>query len=276
LVIAGVLALVTVLGIFGSFYTVEQTERGVLLRNGALVEVVEPGLSFKIPFIDKVETISLQSMTTSYEGLDAYSKDQQPAKLTVSVSWHVNAGEVQSVYTKYKTLDSLVNRVVSRQVPTQVENVFGQFNAVSAVQQRVTLVADLQKAIRASVGTDVVIDSVQLENIDFSNKYEAAIADRMDAEVKVKTKDQELQKEKIEAQITVTKAQATADSTLANARATATATRIQGDAEADAIRAKAKALAENASLVELTKAERWNGQLPTTMLPNAALPFLTK
>jgi hypothetical protein len=26
--------------------------------------------------------------------------------------------------------------------------------------------------------------------------------------------------------------------------------------------------------VELTKAERWNGVLPTTVLPNGALPFI--
>lgn len=40
------------------------------------------------------------------------------------------------------------------------------------------------------------------------------------------------------------------------------------------LRAKAEALASNLQLVELTKAERWDGVLPTTMLPNNTIPFL--
>jgi hypothetical protein len=35
-----------------------------------------------------------------------------------------------------------------------------------------------------------------------------------------------------------------------------------------------KALASNQNPVELTKAERWSGVLPTSMLPNTALPFV--
>ncbi|NWA64220.1 prohibitin family protein, partial [Pantoea sp. B9002] len=30
----------------------------------------------------------------------------------------------------------------------------------------------------------------------------------------------------------------------------------------------------NQNLVELTKAERWNGVLPTTVLPDGAVPFI--
>jgi hypothetical protein len=49
---------------------------------------------------------------------------------------------------------------------------------------------------------------------------------------------------------------------------------LRGDAEADAIKARAAALASNQNLVELTKAERWDGKLPTTIVPNSALPFI--
>lgn len=72
----------------------------------------------------------------------------------------------------------------------------------------------------------------------------------------------------------MTQAQAEADSKLAEAKADAEATRLRGEAEADAIKARAQALASNQNLVELTKAERWDGTLPTTMLPNSALPFI--
>ena len=47
------------------------------------------------------------------------------------------------------------------------------------------------------------------------------------------------------------------------AQGKAKATQLQGEAEAAAIKAKADALRENKDLVNLTVAEKWNGQLPT-------------
>ena len=270
----GLLALLLLIALMGSWYTVNETERGVLLRNGALVGVIEPGLSFKIPLIETVKRISVQSNATTYQGLQAYSKDQQTATLNVSVSWHVVPAEVGKVYMQYQDLDGLVSRLISRQVPTQVENVFGQYNAVSAVQNRGKFVADVTKAIRDSVTGPVVIDGVQVENIDFSDDYERSIALRMKAEVEVKTREQMLATEQVEAQIVVTRAQADADSKVAQAKADAEATRLRGSAEADAIKAKTLALSSNPMLIELTKAERWDGKLPTTVLPNGTLPFI--
>ena len=273
-IVGGLLAVLLLIALMGSWYTVNETERGVLLRNGALVGVVEPGLSFKIPLIETVKRISVQSNATTYQGLQAYSKDQQTATLNVSVSWHVVPAEVGKVYMQYQDLDGLVSRLISRQVPTQVENVFGQHNAGSAVQNRGKFVADVTKAIRDSVTGPVVIDGVQVENIDFSDDYERSIALRMKAEVEVKTREQMLATEQVEAQIVVTRAQADADSKVAQAKADAEATRLRGNAEADAIKAKTLALSSNPMLIELTKAERWDGKLPTTVLPNGTLPFI--
>ena len=57
-------------------------------------------------------------------------------------------------------------------------------------------------------------------------------------------------------------------------QAKAEATKQIGLAEAAAIREKSKALSENSKLVELTKAEKWNGELPQNMYGSAPLPIL--
>ena len=88
------------------------------------------------------------------------------------------------------------------------------------------------------------------------------------------TQRQTLEREKVEAEIAVTQAKARADSSVAEAKARAEATRLAGEAEAAAIRARAAALADNPNLIELTKAERWDGVLPTTMVPGTAAPFI--
>ncbi|HEY4466999.1 MAG TPA: prohibitin family protein [Klebsiella sp.] len=258
-----------------SYYTINEGERGILLRYGKIVKVAEPGLGFKIPFIEQVEKLSTRNQAVVYQGLQAYSRDQQPARMTVSVSFHVPPSETGAVYTNYNTIDALKERLIVRQLPTQLENVFGQYTAISAVQDRTKLVQDLQNAMKKSIVGPVVIDGVQIENIDFSDAYEKSIEDRMKAEVAIATRKQNLETEKIQAQIAVTQAQAQAESKLAAAKAEAEAIRLKGAAEAEAIRLRGEALRDNPGLVDLTTAERWDGKLPETMIPGGAVPFIS-
>lgn len=268
-------ALILFFLILSSWYTINEGDRGILLRYGKIVKVAEPGLGFKIPFIEDVEIISTRNQAVVYEGLQAYSYDQQPAKMTVSVSFHVPPSEVSQVYTSYNTIDTLKERLIMRQMPTQLENIFGQYTAISAVQDRVKLVQDLQAAIRKSITGPLIIDGVQIENIDFSDAYETSIEDRMKAEVAIATRKQNLETEKIQAQIAVTQAQAEADSRLAAAKAEAEGIRLKGAAEAEAIRLRSEALKNNPGLVDLTTAERWDGKLPQTMVPGGSVPFIS-
>jgi regulator of protease activity HflC (stomatin/prohibitin superfamily) len=272
--IAGVvgIAALTVLG--GSWYTVGEGYRGVQLRNGAVVGTAEPGLGFKMPIIDSVVDISVQSQARSYENVQTYSKDQQTASLMISVNYRLPSDQVEAIYAEYGGAEGVVNRLLDRQVPQAVKNVFGRFNAVTAINERGRLVNEVSTALMESVKGPIIIESVQIENIDFDDGYERAIAARMEAEVEVQKVKQNAEREKITAEITVIQAQAAADSKLAEAKAAAEATRIQGEAEAAAIKAKSEALKDNAGLIALIQAERWNGALPTTMIPDSTVPFM--
>lgn len=255
----------------GSFYTIDQGERGVVLEWGAVKEIAEPGLNFKWPFMNSVKTIDIKTHVTRLT-LPSYSKDQQPANLGISVNWH--AGDVKLVYSEYGDLDNLAQKIIGTNVPQSVKTIFGQFAAVTAIQQRDKLNVEIAEEVRKTIRGPIVIESIQLENIDFSEAYEHSVEQRMLAEVEVAKLRQNAEREKVQAQITVTQAQAEADSVRARAEADADAMKLKGEAEAAAIQAKGKALRENPELIELTKAERWNGELPTTMIPNTTVPFL--
>jgi regulator of protease activity HflC (stomatin/prohibitin superfamily) len=270
-----IVAIVVVLVVFGgSFYTIDQGERGVILRNGAVVGTAEPGLGFKLPLIDTVVKISVQSRSKVYDNVNTYSRDQQPANITISVNYRLPADQVDKIYAEYGGEEGIVNRLIDRRLFEQLKNVFGRFNAVTAIQDRAKLNAETEDAIRKFIVGPVVIESVQIENIDFSDAYEQSIENRMLAEVEVQKLQQNAEREKVQAQITVTQAQARADAVRAEAEANAAATRLAGEAEADAIRAKGAALRDNPSLINLTAAEKWNGQLPSTMVPGSAVPFI--
>jgi regulator of protease activity HflC (stomatin/prohibitin superfamily) len=260
--------------IFGSWYTVDEGERGVILRNGAVVGTAQPGLGFKTPWIESVEKISVQQHTVLFDAVQAYSKDQQTATLKLSVTYGVPADKVTSVYSGFGSLDGLRGRLLDRQVNEQVEIVFGKFNAITAVQERARLSLEVSNAIKKAVVGPINVTSVQVENIDFSDTYEKSIEQRMQAEVEVQKLRQNAEREKVQAEIAVTQAQGQADSTLAKAQAEAKATILRGEAEAQSIRARGDALRDNPGLVSLTQAERWDGKLPTTMVPGNAVPML--
>ncbi|MEW6121271.1 MAG: prohibitin family protein [Pseudomonadota bacterium] len=273
--LVGLLALRT---IGGSFYTVGERERGVLLRNGAVIGTAEPGLGFKLPWIDSVVDVSVETNTFKLDKLAAYSRDQQDAELRISVTYHVPPGEVREVYSRFGSVDGLVSRVVAPKVYEQTKNIFGQFNAVTAVQDRTRLNAEIASAIHAAVKSldaPIVLEAVQIENIDFSDTYEKSIEQRMLAEVEVQKVRQNADREKVQAEIAVTQARARADAVRASAQAEAEAITLKGNAEASAIKARGDALKENPNLVGLIQAERWDGKLPTTMVPGSAVPFVS-
>lgn len=272
--------------IFGSWYTIYATERGVLLRNGAIVEVVNPGLHFKWPWIESVYKIDMQTHNKTY-GLDAksgkstmeaYTADQQPANLRVSVTLHVAPDKVAEMYERFGgDYDAAIERLIVPPTYAHTKVVFGQYTAQKAITDRAKLNADVAKAITNAIAYDPVfkIDSVQVEDISFSGEYIKSVEQRMQAEVQVSQYQQKLLQEEIQAKIAVTQAQGRANSVLAEAKANADAIRLKGDAEAQAIQARGDALSKNPNLVALVQAERWNGTLPTTMVPGGAVPFIT-
>ena len=256
------LILLTVVG--GSFYTIDQGERGVILRNGKVVGTAEPGLGFKMPIIDSVREINVQTQAHVYKDVLVYSRDQQNAGLQVSVNYRLASDKVEQIYSEFGGQNGIVTRLLDRQVPEEVKNVFGKFNAVTAIQERARLGMEIQEAIqKAATNSMLIVESVQVENIDFSDAYEKSIEQRMLAEVEVQKVQQNAEREKVQAEIAVIQAKAQAD-----------AVKLQGDAEAHAINARGKALRDNPSLIQLVQAEKWDGKLPTTMVPGQTVPFI--
>ena len=278
IVLAAVAVLFGLALFLGSWYTVDQGERAVLLRNGAYVETVSPGLHFKLPWIDDARMVSVQTQTREYDKVNSYSADQQPADIKISVTFHADPDRVDALYAKfgYPVIPALSTRLIDPRVNQELKVVFGRYTAVSAIQERAKLNADVFTAIKDSLAgnPEVVLESVQIENIDFSQQYVQSIEARMQAEIEVQRIQQQYQQQEVQARITVVNAQAAADARVAGAKAEAQSIQLRGDAEAMAIKARGDALKQNPDLVALTAAERWNGVLPTTMVPGGATPFI--
>ena len=268
-------ALLGVTIIFGSWYTIDQGERGVVLRNGRIIGTASPGLGFKMPLIDSIVRISVQSQLLKYDKQATYSRDQQTAEIRLSVTIRATESNVDDLYAQYGSLQAAIDRQISPKVYEELKTVFGQYNAVTAIQERARLNTDVRNAITKAAHGLVTIENVQIENIDFSDAYEKSIEQRMLAEVEVQKIRQNAEREKVSAEITVTQATAQANAVRQRALAEAEAIKLRGEAEAAAISARGKALGDNPHLVTLVQAERWDGKLPVTMVPGGAVPMVT-
>jgi regulator of protease activity HflC (stomatin/prohibitin superfamily) len=271
-VMGGAVAIGLLILLFSTYFTIDQGERGVILHNGAIAGEAEPGLHFRMPIITSIQKISVQVQKEAFEKtgevdnrLQAYSRDQQPATIAMAVNYHVT--DASAVYAQYGSLTNMKMRVINSRAYEQLKNVFGQFDAADAIQKRALLNAQVFAAIRNSVSGPVVIDSVQIEDIHFSDQYENAVEARMQAIVKQQQAEADKQKRIIDADASAYEVKAAAD-------AKAHQIEVQGKAEAGAIQARGDALRNNPSLPTLVAAEKWNGILPTTMVPGNTVPFL--
>jgi len=258
----GLVGLIIIFTLLGSFYSVEQGERAVLTRFGKIVDIQEPGLHFKTPWIESVHLISVRVQTLEWahdNPMESYSKDQQPAKISVKLSYHAlpDAASIEKLYSQYRDIEGFSNAVLIPRAYEGIKTTFGKFNAVTAVQERTRLNQEVEAAVRALVGgSPVFLDGVQIQDISYSDAYETAVEARMTSQVEVEKVQQNKAREQLQADIRVIQA-----------TAAATAVRLNGDAEAYAIEKRAQALKANQELVAYTAVQKWNGALPTTQVP---------
>lgn len=285
--VIGVVSLLT-LSIVGcnSFYTVGEGERGIHTRTGALVGISKPGLNLKVPFIDDYKTMDVREQPIKWQldgventdsRMESYSRDQQPADIAMNVAWSIPADDttIAEIYQTYGSRERFRDTVIVPKTVEAVKNVFGGYDAVTVIQQRTKFNLDVANMLNKLLeGYPVIISAAQIQDIEFSSAYEAVVEARMKAQVEVQKREQEKLTEQINADIVVIKAEADATQIKLDGEARASVVRTLGEAQADAIRARAQALAQNANLVELTAAERWDGKLPTTMLPGSSVPFV--
>jgi regulator of protease activity HflC (stomatin/prohibitin superfamily) len=257
---------------FSTWYSVDQGDRALVLRFGKVIETTEPGFHFKVPFIDDIETISVRTLKLTAK-LNVYSRDIQSADVLLSINYSLEPSSVSDIYAKYGI--GYEPRIITPQIMARAKDVFGQYNAVEIVQSRETLTAKVADELQKQfAGTGIRVESVQVENIDFSDEYERSVEDRMKAEVEVAKVRQNLERERLNADMVRARAQGAADAQVMGAKSEAEAIKLRGEAEATAIKARAEALAQNQNLVHLIQAEKWDGKLPQTMVPGGALPFI--
>lgn len=89
--LGGALAVVVVLWAAMGFYTVDESERGVVMRFGALRdEVVTPGLRWNPPIIDSVQKVNVSRVNTRSYARDMLTTDENIANVSIDVQYLID------------------------------------------------------------------------------------------------------------------------------------------------------------------------------------------
>jgi len=252
------IGLVLVILAFGSFGTINAGERGVKTRLGNVVGVVDPGFYMKLPFVEKVKVMNVQTQAVLYEReepLMSASRDLQDVQIATVVNYHLDPLLVKDIFIQYRDQENYEAQVVRPAVRDIVKATASQFTAEELVTKRAEFTqAVLVKLNERLLSKYSVVEQVNITNFQFSESFSRAIELKVTAEQEALAAKNKLEQVKFEAEQQV----------------------VRAEAEAETIRIQAQAINSQGGedYVGLKAIEKWNGILPTQMIPGAAVPFI--
>lgn len=244
--------------IFMSFGIVTEGKRGVRTQFGKAIGTVDQGIYFKLPIIQSVKKIDVRTQVVKYEIADALtsaSKDLQDVKVSAVVTYHVDPTKVIDLYRQYQNVANHDDRIVRPNIRDSVKAITSAYTAEELVTKR----AEYSDKVRALLnerlsGSFAIVEQSNITNLEFSPSFTQAIENKVTAVQNAEAQKNKLEQVKYEAQQKIETAKA----------------------EAEAIRIQASAINSQggADFVNLKAVEKWNGILPTQMIPNASVPFI--
>jgi regulator of protease activity HflC (stomatin/prohibitin superfamily) len=192
----------------------------------------------------------------------AASSDLQTVQTTIAVNYHLDPMTATRMYREVGP--DYANRLIVPAVQEATKASTARFTAVELITDRNAMKLMIQDELSKRLLTyGLTVETISIENFDFSASFNAAIEAKVTAEQQALTAQRKLEQIKYEAEQAVAAANGAAEAKLTVATAEAKAIQIQGEA-----------LRENQEIVSLRAVEKWNGQLPTMMLGSGTVPFV--
>jgi len=223
-----VLILVSILA--GCFTTIPAGHRGVVIRFGAVTgNILKEGLQTKVPFIDSVVKMSVQ--TEKYEAnCSAASHDLQDVNTTIALNWRLEPGKAAEVY---RTLGmDFINKLAAPAIQETIKQITSNYNAEDLILKR----EEVKNAITGNLSArlldrGIITETISITNFQFSDTFTAAIEAKVSAEQAVLEAKNKLERVKVEAQQREAEAKGEAAARIAKAEGEAEYIRVVTEAQ---------------------------------------------
>lgn len=247
----GVVALIVLL-IMNPMVIVKAGERGVVLHWGAVQsQVLNEGIHWVTPISDDVERINVQTQKVEVDAA-TYSKDTQVVTIKLALNYHVKPEVVGKIWQEVGK--DFQARLIDPAIQESVKEVVAKFTAQELIDQRQNVKDQIKAGLLNRMSNYFVVDEFSMTNLDFSKEYEAAVERKQVAQQKA------FEQENITKQVEEQAKQRVAEAT----------------AEAEAIKIQASAITQQGGrdYVQLKAIEKWDGSLPSSMIPGGTVPFI--
>lgn len=234
-----------------SFVIVKAGERGVLMNFGKVQDLVlDEGIHFKLPLVTSITTLTVRIERTDIEST-AGTKDLQTLNASLALNWHLDPGQVSKVFQRVGNEAQIVEQIIKPAITEVLEATTPRRTAEEILRQRAELKNEIDLQIKQRLAAySVIVDDVSLTNVSFSAEFTKSIEAKQVAEQQAK-----------EAAFVVLRASREAE---------AEVNRAKGQAESQRLLRQTL----TSELLQKQAIEKWNGQFPTVMGSNAALPLI--
>lgn len=238
---------------------IDSTQVGVVRTFGKINRQIAPGLNLVNPISDSVTTYDLR-VHVRQASFASYTKDAQPLTASIEYQYALDKDNVMDVALEYGTYDALEAKL-DNVVQERAKIVFAKYSAMTLLENRATLSTEVSEEVEAIEELyHVNFTSVIVQDIDFSDAFEASVEAKMTAE-------QDALRAEQEKKTAVVKAEQEAE--VAAIEAEAAIARAEGEAEAMRITREALQNMPDAYIQQMW-IEKWNGELPAVQAGDSA------
>ncbi|MHA1939646.1 MAG: prohibitin family protein [Candidatus Thorarchaeota archaeon] len=215
---------------FSLFTTIPAGHRGVVIRFSAVTgRILDEGLQTKLPFIDSVEKMSVQTQKYEVAAVSA-SQDLQDVTSTIALNWHLDPNMADQVY---RTLGlGFIERLAAPAIQETVKQVTARYIAEDLILKRDEVKAEITENLANRLRErGIITETVSITNFQFSATFTAAIEAKVAAEQAVLEATNKLERVKVEAQQREAEAKGEADARIAKAIGEAEYIRVVTEAQ---------------------------------------------
>ena len=249
IVVITVIALFLIIAFFNSFKSIPTGFVGVKTRFGQVQNtMLNEGLNMKAPFIEKIVLMDCRTQKAEYT-MEASSKDlQKVSNFTIAVNYNLSKETANTLYrevgTDYKSV------IIEPAIQEAIKSTTANYTAEELITRRSEVSAFATEAIFNKLSDrGINVTSVNILDLSFSAEFDAAIEKKQIVEQQTQQAKYELEKAKVENEKKIENAKAEAE------------VMKQQNAQITEQTLKLKELEVQEKLLE-----KWNGQLPSTML----------
>ena len=234
----GFLGLIAFFGLLSSYYTVQPGNRGVLVTQGHVSQVLaNEGPGFKLPFFTNLYEVSVRQQTAKFH-TEAVSSDKQYVGVDITIMYKVPETSVIDMFTNYR--GNPFDALIQPRITEALKEITVLSTAQGILEQREEIKQKTLLSSRLKIGTKLNLVDVVIENVTLSPELNQAIEQKMVQEQEAAKAKFTQQKTQIEAETAV----------------------IRATGEAKAISIRGAAIKQNPGLINLQIAEKWNGVSP--------------